>query len=88
MVEAMARGLPCIGSAVGGIPELLPADDLVTPGDAPGLARKLQEVLSDPARLARMTAGALQGRVVGGGRQQAGQGAAGGRALAAGAGCR
>lgn len=24
MVEAMARGLPCIGSTVGGIPELLP----------------------------------------------------------------
>ena len=33
MLEAMARGLPCIGSTVGGIPELLPAEDLVPPGD-------------------------------------------------------
>src|ERR1043166_5635017 len=28
MVEAMARSLPCIGSTIGGIPELLPEDDM------------------------------------------------------------
>lgn len=56
MVEAMARGLPCIGSAVGGIPELLPAEDLVPPGDAGALAAKIREVLADPARLVRMSA--------------------------------
>ena len=56
MVEAMARGLPCLGSAVGGIPELLPAEDLVTPGDVNSLASKIQEVVCDPARLARMSA--------------------------------
>ena len=33
LVEAMARGLPCIGSAVGGIPELLDVSDLVPVGD-------------------------------------------------------
>ncbi len=55
MVEAMARALPCIGSTVGGIPELLPPEDLVPPGDAPALARKLREVVSDPARMARMS---------------------------------
>jgi glycosyltransferase involved in cell wall biosynthesis len=55
MVEAMARGLPCIGSAVGGIPELLPAEDLVPPGDAAALARKIREVVSEPGRMARMS---------------------------------
>lgn len=55
MVEAMARGLPCLGSTVGGIPELLPAEDLVPPGDAPALARKIREMVSDPARMARMS---------------------------------
>lgn len=55
MVEAMARGLPCIGTAVGGIPELLPEDDLVEPGDAVSLSRKITEVLSSPERLNQMS---------------------------------
>ena len=59
MIEAMACGLPCIGSTVGGIPELLPAEDLVPPGDAPALARKIMEVLGDPDRMARMSASNL-----------------------------
>ena len=33
LIEAMARGLPCIGSTVGGIPELLPPEDMAPPGD-------------------------------------------------------
>jgi len=56
MLEAMARGLPCIGSTVGGIPELLPAEDLVPPGDAVALAAKIREVARDPERMARMSA--------------------------------
>ena len=56
MVEAMARGLPCIGSTVGGIPELLPSEDLVPPGDVEALAGKIREVVSDPQRMARMSA--------------------------------
>ena len=55
MIEAMARGLPCIGSSVGGTPELLAAEDIVPPNDASALARKICEVLSDPSRLARMS---------------------------------
>jgi glycosyltransferase involved in cell wall biosynthesis len=60
MVEAMARGLPCIGSTVGGIPELLPAENLVPPGDVGALAKKIREVLGDRDRLARMSARNLE----------------------------
>jgi glycosyltransferase involved in cell wall biosynthesis len=56
MIEAMARALPCIGSTVGGIPELLLPEDLVPPGDAARLARKIREVVTDPERMARMSA--------------------------------
>jgi glycosyltransferase involved in cell wall biosynthesis len=56
MIEAMARGLPAIGSTVGGIPELLPEDDLVPPNDVPALAAKIREFLGDPERMARTSA--------------------------------
>lgn len=54
MIEAMARGLPCIGSNVGGIPELLPPEDMVPPGDVHALASKIREVIRDPERMNRM----------------------------------
>ena len=60
MVEAMARGLPCLGSAVGGIPELLPADDMVAPADAQALAHKIREMVTHPTRMARMSARNLE----------------------------
>jgi glycosyltransferase involved in cell wall biosynthesis len=60
MVEAMARGLPCIGSTDGGIPELLPGEDLVPPGDAAALATAIRGALADPERLARMSARNLE----------------------------
>jgi glycosyltransferase involved in cell wall biosynthesis len=60
MIEAMARGLPCIGSTVGGIPELLPPEDTVPPGDMVALARKIRQVLTDPERMARMSARNLE----------------------------
>lgn len=55
MLEAMARGLPCIGSHVGGIPELLPSEDMVPPADAGALADKMCEVLASPGRLETMS---------------------------------
>lgn len=55
IIEAMARGVPCIGTMAGGIPELLTADDLVPPGDHHALANKIAEVAGDPARMARMS---------------------------------
>jgi glycosyltransferase involved in cell wall biosynthesis len=56
MIEAMARGLPCIGSTSGGIPELLPPEDTVPPGDAMALANKINEVAESPERLTNMSA--------------------------------
>lgn len=51
MVEAMARGLPCIGSTAGGMYELLPSEYLVRPGDVLHLASVLRDLLRDPTRL-------------------------------------
>lgn len=56
LLEAMARALPCVATDVGGIPELLSADELVPAGDAAALAAKLREVLTDPQRLSRLSA--------------------------------
>jgi glycosyltransferase involved in cell wall biosynthesis len=56
----IARSLPCIGSTVGGIPELLPSEDLVPPGDVTALASKIREVVTNPERMARMSARNLQ----------------------------
>src|SRR5205823_12199897 len=55
-IEAMARGVPCIGSAVGGIAELLDADGLFPSGDAAALARKIREVLDNSCRMTQMSA--------------------------------
>jgi len=54
--EAMARGCPCIGSDVGGVPELLAAEDLVPPNDYKALAQKIMEVTADPQRMKTMSA--------------------------------
>ncbi|MEC4812918.1 MAG: glycosyltransferase family 4 protein [Scytonema sp. PMC 1069.18] len=60
MIEAMARGLPCIGSTVGGIPELLPPEDMVQPGDVLALTNKIREVVTNPERIAQMSARNLE----------------------------
>jgi glycosyltransferase involved in cell wall biosynthesis len=60
MIEAMARGLACIGSTRGGIPELLPPEDMIPPGDATVLASKIREVVSDPIRMSNMSARNLE----------------------------
>jgi glycosyltransferase involved in cell wall biosynthesis len=60
MIEAMARGLPCIGSTVGGFPELLPPEAMVPPGDATALARKIGDLLASPQHMAALAASNLQ----------------------------
>ena len=55
LIEAMARGLPCIGSNIGGIPELLPQDAMVPPEDPVQLSDKLAKLLAEPAQLRKMS---------------------------------
>ena len=60
MLEAMARGLPCIGSSIGGIPELLHEEDLV-PADNPAALAKSSARCSQTSRgWPRMSARNLQ----------------------------
>jgi glycosyltransferase involved in cell wall biosynthesis len=54
MIEAMARGCPCIGSDIGGIPELLGPAHLVKPGDPMALASLITQTLASPGKLAQM----------------------------------
>jgi glycosyltransferase involved in cell wall biosynthesis len=56
LVEAMARALPCVAAAVGGIPELLDADELVPGEDPAALARSIAALLADAPRLERLSA--------------------------------
>jgi len=54
VLEAMARGLPCVSSTVGGLGELLKPEDLVPPDDPQKLADKLTEVVREAPRRDRM----------------------------------
>jgi glycosyltransferase involved in cell wall biosynthesis len=55
LVEAMARGCPCIGSNIGGIPELLAPEDLVPRNNPEALAQKIMEVTANPERMKAMS---------------------------------
>ena len=48
LVEAMARGLPCIGTDIGGIPELLERKALVPVNNSELLAKKIYSFLNSP----------------------------------------
>ena len=56
LIEAMAAGLPCIGTRVGGIPELLDDEALVAPGDAEALAARIRAFLDDAGLFERQAA--------------------------------
>ena len=60
LVEAMARGCPCIASAVGGIPELLVPEALVPPSDEVQLAAAIGRFVADRELLLRMIDGNLE----------------------------
>lgn len=55
LIEAMGRGLPCVASAVGGVPEYLDSPWLVPPADPLALAHKVLAVIREPSTLARMS---------------------------------
>ncbi|MDP8992215.1 MAG: glycosyltransferase family 4 protein [Actinomycetota bacterium] len=56
LLEAMALGLPCLATAVGGIPELLDEDSLVPPDASDQLGARVLDVLAEPQRRSRMSA--------------------------------
>lgn len=58
--EAMAAGLPVVGTTGGAVPDVVPATAgiLVAPDDLPGFAAALRSVLVDEARRARLAEGA------------------------------
>ena len=58
VLEAGAAGVPMIASNVGGIPEVLGADQLVPPGNAEALAARLTSCLDNPSGLASSAAAA------------------------------
>ncbi len=60
MIEAMARALPCIGSSIGGIPELLAEDDLVEAGNHLMLAQKITRLYTHPQLLSQMSSRNLE----------------------------
>ncbi|HUJ52614.1 MAG TPA: glycosyltransferase [Steroidobacteraceae bacterium] len=62
LLEAMAARIPCVATAVGGIPELFAGDRglAVTPGDAAALAAAMAAVARSPELRARLVANALE----------------------------
>lgn len=53
LLEALARGVPSIGTTVGGMPEVLPEASLVAPGDVGGLAELIKTTSQSAEHLKR-----------------------------------
>jgi glycosyltransferase involved in cell wall biosynthesis len=60
LIEAMARAVPALGTHVGGIPELLPAHQLVPPGRPDLLAAALHRLAESPTQLSRASQRGLE----------------------------
>jgi glycosyltransferase involved in cell wall biosynthesis len=64
LLQAMAAGLPCIATPIGGIPEILTEECgvLISPGDSRSLRGAMERLIDEPAQAARLGA-AARGRV-------------------------
>lgn len=51
LIEAMARALPCLASSVGGIPELLDSDFMITENNSTNLAKRIHELCRSTKKL-------------------------------------
>jgi glycosyltransferase involved in cell wall biosynthesis len=60
MIEAMAKGLPCIGTNVDGIPELVDTHCTVPPNDSEALAEAIHDLVVDPDEMSQQAAQNLQ----------------------------
>jgi glycosyltransferase involved in cell wall biosynthesis len=60
--EAIAHGLPVVGTTAGAIPDTVPADAaiLVPPGDVTALAAALRRLITRPAERERLAGGAVR----------------------------
>jgi len=58
--EAIARGLPVIGTSAGAIPETVPPGTgiIVKPDDSPALADALRKIIEDPTERLRLRSAA------------------------------
>lgn len=54
LLEAMARAMPCVGSDVGGITELLEPKYLIEPGNAEALAAAIENVLCEREQISQI----------------------------------
>jgi glycosyltransferase involved in cell wall biosynthesis len=59
VVEALADGLPVLGSTRGGVPELVGSEAALSPDDPAAWAVALRELWDDPVRRAAAGAAAL-----------------------------